>query len=411
MKIKHTCCFLFLLMLTSCNAIKKASFSSHIMQQISKENTVYVYGKKTKFNYDTYIKIPCKVNGNEDTAIFLSDGSFLLNKELKTDVEEKQGHSISMKVKKMKFDYNNQELCTSSSCYHPYKKLQSKGIIKITCLYTDWETDFVKHDHSAATISFENFNNGWEYTCRESTYWELAMNMMDKAPVLKINFSDSTIMLSESLSQKDTLDYQGFRCSFDGFPIPCSSIPRIHCKINDKEEIVCFNLQSSEYMTVPISDYKNSGTWVQNAQDRGIFGIVEQKEVVNDLQNIQIEGLMKAGVYVTYSPNAKLKEIGMAFISHFDWIFDYQTGRVYCRMIRPFHNISQPTPLRKVQIVNAKLQIVKSPISERPVNTRIRSVDGIPVTSDNICHYKQLLNQTADWSIFQIEYEEPEKED
>ena len=72
------------------------------MQQISKENTMYVYGKKTKFNYDTYIKIPCKVNGNEDTAIFLSDGSFLLNKELKTDVEEKQGHSISMKVKKMK---------------------------------------------------------------------------------------------------------------------------------------------------------------------------------------------------------------------------------------------------------------------------------------------------------------------
>lgn len=101
--------------------------------------------------------------------------------------------------------------------------------------------------------------------------------------------------------------------------------------------------------------------------------------------------------------------LGINFIKQFNWIFDFNSGDVFVKRISN-SNSETLKALGKLQIsslsFNGELLIVFKKIDTYPnfhLLDKIISVNGKPVTPENICDMQDLLNKTQDWNTLKLE--------
>ena len=108
---------------------------------------------------------------------------------------------------------------------------------------------------------------------------------------------------------------------------------------------------------------------------------------------------------VMYVPDISYDNVGIGFISRFDWVLDSYHEKVYFkprnigleqRNIYPY----------SLTTINGELKIKNRCLSMNPkfnVGDIIKSVDGEEITKENICHFYELLKEAKDWSAFDIQ--------
>ena len=108
---------------------------------------------------------------------------------------------------------------------------------------------------------------------------------------------------------------------------------------------------------------------------------------------------------VLYVPDIDMDNVGMKFISRFDWIISPSLDKVY---FRPRNVKEEPFEIHpyKITTANGRISILRRCLSMNPrfeVGDVIKSVDGEEITEENICHYYELLKEAKDWSAFDIQ--------
>lgn len=107
---------------------------------------------------------------------------------------------------------------------------------------------------------------------------------------------------------------------------------------------------------------------------------------------------------VRYDRSIAMNNAGLQFMRQFNWIIG--KDGVYVQPVKRSVPPYSPTYLYQVNDVNGRLTIVSRWLGNSSVyqlGEVIVSVDGVAVNKDNICHFKTLLNTTADWSKFRLE--------
>ena len=102
--------------------------------------------------------------------------------------------------------------------------------------------------------------------------------------------------------------------------------------------------------------------------------------------------------------------VGLGFISHFDWIIDAKNKAVYAKVL-PISDKPKEIkyPMYMTAVLNDTLMISVRNLNlspQLPLFKRIVSVDGVAVTPENCCYYKNLLNSNPNWNEFNIVIEE-----
>ena len=108
---------------------------------------------------------------------------------------------------------------------------------------------------------------------------------------------------------------------------------------------------------------------------------------------------------VMYVADMSYDNVGIEFISRFDWVLDPSNEKAYFKprnIDLEQRNIYPYT----LTTVGGEIKILNRCLSMNPkfeVSDVIKSVDGEEITEENICHYYELLREAKDWSIFDIQ--------
>lgn len=106
---------------------------------------------------------------------------------------------------------------------------------------------------------------------------------------------------------------------------------------------------------------------------------------------------------VFYVNAIKYNNMGLQFISRFDWYFD--KGQLYYKprdVVNPDYQIESPY---RIIATDKGIMVIMKVVDDK--NTLqfgdiITSMNGDKFTSENICHYYELLNKTKDWSNLEL---------
>lgn len=108
---------------------------------------------------------------------------------------------------------------------------------------------------------------------------------------------------------------------------------------------------------------------------------------------------------VMYVPDMSFDNVGIGFISRFDWVLDPYHDKAYFKPRNIDLEQLNIYPY-KLTTVGAEIKIANRCLSMNPrfeVGDVIKSVDGEEITKENICHYYELLKDAKDWSAFDIQ--------
>ncbi len=226
--------------------------------------------------------------------------------------------------------------------------------------------------------------------------------------IFQINFSDSSLCFIDSNSL-DTIGYKRIKSSFER-----NGLIFIYITIDGVEYKTLFDTGSDLTLGIDNKYYENhksendlvfEGLW-----GIGTGGIISGKSILKQKkQAIYLTSLDSVYIKDLLFGKFKNNNMGMKFISKFDWMFDLGTKTVYVKPIKnPSQNDTKKTTFTYLVLVQKnKLMIAARNLSAKPtipLNAVIKSVDGVKITPENICHYLYLLNSNSDWSDFQIEF-------
>lgn len=110
------------------------------------------------------------------------------------------------------------------------------------------------------------------------------------------------------------------------------------------------------------------------------------------------------GVDVVYVSNIMESNMGVQFISQFDWVIANGAGKVF---FRPRKVERKPFVAKAYSITTtgSQLTILNRCLEKNPkfkVGAVIESVNGEKVTEENICRFYDLLKNVEDWSVFTL---------
>lgn len=222
-----------------------------------------------------------------------------------------------------------------------------------------------------------------------------------------INFSDQKISYYRYDDSTFCLDgYKPMRCKLKRKNI------YVYPVINGKECKCIFDTGNGNACF--ILNEKDSG-FEKRANDivyEGAIGSTVNGVINSGEYHVRKEETIKLGdnefiAPVLYTSENKNNNIGLRFISQFDWFYDDSNPDViYYKPREVQHFDFQETGPYKLQASEDGLMIITRIVDERNTfefGDIIKSVNGEEITGDNICHYVELLNNSKDWSGFKIE--------
>lgn len=222
---------------------------------------------------------------------------------------------------------------------------------------------------------------------------------------MNINFSDGqfTYYKNNNDSIFDLTGYKPIKCKFRWHYHQLYVYP----VINGVEYECLFDTGNIGYLTLR----KNSNNSQKQEDDIicegswgiAISGVENGGEIIVRNNEIVTLGDEEFNATVCYVNNTKYNNMGLKFISLFDWYLD--SGTMYYKPRNVGNSDYQPQSPYRIIASNKGLMVIMKVVDDK--NTLqfgdiITSVNGVEITNENICYYNELLNNTLDWSNLEI---------
>jgi len=207
-----------------------------------------------------------------------------------------------------------------------------------------------------------------------------------------LNFSDTTIMLLDSLGQYDTTGFMLVKSTnlWSGI--------KIYVMVDSIEYEFNFDTGNNGFLSLPQSEKhkKENDISIVGFTSVDVSGIVIDTITIQNTDAISIGNLDSMQGTISYRKKITQPNMGMEFISQFDWIIDRYRGKVYAKKIKDtkYDTINYQKYYR-VDALNGTLRISLLPVGETEYQlfSIIDSVNGEKVTTENICQMVKLLNK------------------
>ncbi len=384
--------FLFSSCSTLIDGVREINYMLKYMRLEKKTTTTYFY-QTQRFLYDDAIYFPCIVNGMEDTLFFDTGGMGKIMERVNNDTVLK-----IRPIRKVRF-----KTATNT--------IEQKSGMSILNITTPWQ----KSEKLIGEILYNNVFDA-PACMGESSKLNKKMASMDfmtaKNQTLLINFSDTTITLLDSNMVYDTTDYIRLNAYFK----LAKKYPIVRLDIDDT--IYDFYFDTGSNANLILGD---SGM-VAKENDRILFGYLGKDisgnicdSVICRMSTVKMDNEYSCQEEIMHIKSFNHNNMGMQFISHYDWILDRNNSKIYAKLIRPHDadNISDGKTFYKVGVVEDRLEIVTHRLGQDsllPIGTVVKSVGGVAITSENICEYKdmvnKMLNKDGKWWVLDIVFEE-----
>jgi hypothetical protein len=379
----------------SCGVIKYIDYHLTESRMNKKTETVYYYGKKSPFILENKrIFISCKVN---DTTLFL-----FYDSGLTTGFYEQIPANV--RFPKCKRTIKNTTQTYSSS------NVSVKNGLKYYNIESDF-FNFKKFVGELISIS----NNTVTPLCVLSNANMLCLGLYTfpkRNDVMLLNFSDTSIAILDSTIAYDTTDFMLIKSHFEGNKIKvCVTVDSIDYyflfdtgaggflflpKYKERKRVCSNGICDYIYSHLQYEKHKKdndvsiTGFWAKDAS-----GMVNDTVITQQTNTITMGRLDLIEGNLLYTKKSTLPIMGMAFISHFDWIIDRHNKKLYAKKIKVFEYEDYFSSHYATVILDTTLQISLLPIGETKYQlfSIIDSVNGEKVTIDNICQMKELLNK------------------
>ena len=224
---------------------------------------------------------------------------------------------------------------------------------------------------------------------------------------LKLDFSNSYMRII--CHQRDSVDltgYQEVKCKY----MLLQNALKIYLTI-DGEERECLFDTGNESGFIILKDMKRIK---ENRQDdiryegsyaMSLSGFADsQRFCVKHGEDVAM-GNYQCKDDVMYVPDMSYDNVGINFISRFDWVLDPYHEKTYFKP-RNIDLEQRNVYPYTLTTVGGEITIANCCLSMNPkfnVGDIIKSVDGEEITEENICHYYELLKKAKDWSAFDIQ--------
>ena len=222
---------------------------------------------------------------------------------------------------------------------------------------------------------------------------------------LGFNFTDNVMVMDQVFEKDiDLTGYQEVKCKFKMI-----SLLFITLNVDGKEHNCVFDTGNSGGIILKDkkrvdenreTDVPFDGAYAIAASgptEKTVFCYAPNENITMDSYSCEAD--------VLYVPDIDMDNVGMKFISRFDWIISPSFDKVY---FRPRNVKEEPFEIHpyKITTANGRISILRRCLSMNPkfnVGDIIKSVDGEEITEENICHYYELLKEAKDWSAFDIQ--------
>lgn len=300
----------------SCNVIKH---NPSIMKQIDfvlkgqrmtkKMELTYHYSKNNPFIFDdNAIFIPCKIDDtthlvfydNRSNGIGTTRG--FLTEKIPGNIELPKCNK-TIKLRK--------ERKTKNSSNH-------RIIIKSGLKYYDVESDFFHFKNLVGVVTSLS-NDTTTLNCtpeKNSRRFVINDILLDWKNAMLLSFSDTIITLFDSISMYDTTDFTLVKSLFT-----CKGI-EIYLTINSIEHAFLFSTASKDFLT--LSQYSE-----HRSESDAIDTLIIPRTNTIIMGNMVF---IEENIY--YTKEIHHSVMGVAFISHFDWIIDKYRQKIYVKKIR-----------------------------------------------------------------------------
>ena len=238
----------------------------------------------------------------------------------------------------------------------------------------------------------------------------------DDLDKVNLNFSDGKIIyytsdINHNDSTKfDLTGYKPVKCKFSWLTHRIFIYP----KINGLEYRCLFDTGNVGFISIK-KDKENNIRYKRNAHKKdgdivceGSWGIAisgvenDGKFIVRNNEKVAL-GDDEFKATVCYSNSINDHNVGLKFISRFDWYME--KGQLYYKprdVENPDYQIKSPY---RIIATDKGLMVIMRVVDENNIlrfGDIITKVNGEEITSENICHYNDLLNNTLDWSDFEL---------
>lgn len=309
--------------------------------------------------------------------------------------------------------YNGELLQTHpmSDLTDDYMKVAILGAHKVAKIYE--KVDTVRYsflwDHLGIKM---NLCLDMNYVCGKffSTYPLLGFKAIlpdNEQTRMNLNFSEGKIKYYTNDNTKfDLTGYKPIKCKFDWRTHRFFVYP----KINGLEYKCLFDTGNVGYISIK-KDKERNLKYKRNARRKdgdivceGSWGIAitgvdnDGKFYIRNNDKVQL-GDDEFKATVCYSNSINDHNMGLKFISRFDWYME--NGQLYYKprnVEDPEYQIESPY---RIIATDKGLMVIMRVVDDKnflQFGDIITSVNGEKITSENICHYYELLNKTKDWS-------------
>lgn len=294
----------------------------------------------------------------------------------------------------------------------PIHTLNGKKIYRVGFKTYDVRNSIVSCKNAMGSTILSSF---YEYSCKEDIavllYKILGFNLLPgNEQVLYINFSNYTLCID---SVADTTGYVRLESYFSRKPNLYIALTVDSLKYSflfDTGNQGCLRFTKQQYA----AHAKSNDVFFEGITSYGLDGFSTSKKDTSVRQSyvkvFYADTCSFIAQILNYFDTVGENNVGLGFISHFDWIIDAKNKVVYAKVLPVSDKPKEiKYPMYMTAVLNDTLMISVRNLNlspQLPLFKRIVSVDGVAITPENCCYYKNLLNSNPNWNAFNIVIEE-----
>ena len=345
----------------------------------SNEDTIHFVVK------DNQILLEGELNGEKDTLLYDSGMSGMITKFYTKD----------SKPNDLKF-YNIRMVTTDK-----------KAKVKIAPFLIEGQHAMTRFDGFGQAILLD-YGEGCDKEVSISRYPLLGFGGLSSRH--KMDFTNSRIY-EMTIAEMDAIDTTEY------IPVKCRTsfgVMFISLTVNGEEHECIFDTGNSGAIMLRdelrVVNPEETDYVLEGSYGIAVGGASEkQRFVLAPKVNVDLAGMETANT-VFYLKDVPHENVGLKFISKFDWIIDQRQegSRMYAkpRVIEDVSDKPFEMPFRyALSTHDGSLKVITRLIDGNEifkVGDQIVSVNGEKITEENICHYYDLLTESKDWSGFDI---------
>ena len=372
---------LALLLLTSCDG--PVGFAIH-NAKVDDHNYRIDFGVDTVMDFElknNQMLLCGSINGEPDTLLFDSGSSYYLVRFFN---EENKPHGVKFyNIPVTGADKQAKMKATTDSCRIelPIRKVKAMQMLTLMEEAHACENEIRVNDHPI-----------------------LGFPAMDG---VMLDFTENKIHENVQLKDLDTInEFHPVKCRRDWH-----GVLFIYPVIDGVEQECIFDTGNSSGILLKDGDRVDHPKETDMVYE-GSFGLAlggktsHQHFVVAQDVSIDLGG-MQDTCKVMYVKELKFNNVGMQYISKFDWVIYGYMDKVYARprTAETLDQAERQYPHYGISTVEGGIKIFFRLLdgNERyEVGDEIVKVNGEAITPENICHYYELLNESEDWAEFDI---------